>query len=236
MDGDDWARAFLAVEVKPHASEAVRELFAVARGAAVYGWFFYPVFFLAEEQLHRVVEAAARDCYHHLGGTDRLPRFADSIALLIQHGVIPHEDEERWQAARWLRNQASHPTRQAVMTPGAILRMFKQAAHDINRLYARTQIIDTRQAQRALSREVVDSVRTSAGWHSEDGPSRSRRKTCKPRCRMPLVDAGLRRRCRVTTEGALRETRGCAIQLTRQASRRSWRSCERQANGLKVCG
>jgi hypothetical protein len=38
--------------------EPIRELFDVARGAMIYGWFFYPLFRLGEDQLHRVVEAA----------------------------------------------------------------------------------------------------------------------------------------------------------------------------------
>lgn len=139
MDGDDWARAFLALELKQHVPDETRELFSVARAAAVYGWFYYPLFFLAEEQLHRVVEAAARACYQQLGGAARQPRFAETIEFLIERGIIPRSDKERWRAARWLRNQASHPTRQSVTAPGAILRMFNQCAHDINRLFARAR-------------------------------------------------------------------------------------------------
>lgn len=60
MDGEDWARRFLAVELASHVPEPVRDLFAVARGALVYGWFFYPLFKLGEEQIYRVAEAAAR--------------------------------------------------------------------------------------------------------------------------------------------------------------------------------
>lgn len=44
MDAQSWARSFLAVELKQHVPEDVRELFAVARGAVLYGWFFYPLF------------------------------------------------------------------------------------------------------------------------------------------------------------------------------------------------
>lgn len=71
MDGDDWARQFLAVKLKEHIPEQVRELFAVARDSALYGWFYYPLFYLGGEQLHRVMESAARVAYRQLGGTMR---------------------------------------------------------------------------------------------------------------------------------------------------------------------
>lgn len=137
MDGDDWARAFLAVELKEHVPEEIRDLFAVARGAAVYGWYFYPLFYLGEEQLHRVVEAAAKSRYHQVGGSKRRPSFEQAVERLIQLKVIPEADLERWNAVRWLRNVASHPSRQSVTTPGAVLSIFRAGAHDINRLFAR---------------------------------------------------------------------------------------------------
>ncbi len=138
MSGDDWAREFLAVELKEHVPEEVRELFAVARGAMLYGWFFYPMFFLGEEQLYRVLEAAVRARYRELGGWQRNPRFQRAINLLIEKDVIPEQDNERWDAARKLRNAASHRERHEVLPPGTVLQYLEVTAHDINRLFART--------------------------------------------------------------------------------------------------
>jgi hypothetical protein len=138
MDGQDWARAFLAVELKPHVPESVRELFAVARGVLLYGWFFYPLFHLGEEQLYRVVEAAATACYETLGGPRSRPSFAEAVDWLTKRGVIPGDDRERWIAIRRLRNAASHPDQQSVMVPGQALGTLKATAHDINRLFARS--------------------------------------------------------------------------------------------------
>jgi hypothetical protein len=137
MDGDDWARQFLAVEVKEHVPDEVRELFAVARGAALYGWFYYPMFYLGEEQLHRVMETAAKAAYRQLGGTIAKPRFAEVIDWLVRRRAIHPEDAERWHGVRWLRNAASHPERQSVVGPPAVLAMFKAGAHDMNRLFMR---------------------------------------------------------------------------------------------------
>lgn len=137
MTGDDWARAFLAVELKDHVPERIRDLFAVARGALLYGWFFYPLFFLGEQQLYRVVEAAAKARYLELDGPRHRPSFEHAIDWLIEREVIPSGDHERWDAVRELRNAASHPERQEIMPPGAVLGGLKATAHNINRLFAR---------------------------------------------------------------------------------------------------
>lgn len=137
MSGDDWARNFLAVELKEHVPQEIRELFAVARGAMLYGWFFYPMFALGEEQLYRVLEAAVRARYRQIGGEQRSPRFEAALKLLIEKDVIPEQDSERWDAARKLRNAGSHREEHQALPPGTILRHLEVAAHDINRLFAR---------------------------------------------------------------------------------------------------
>jgi Domain of unknown function (DUF4145) len=137
MSGDDWARSFLAVELKEHVPEEIRELFAVARGAMLYGWFFYPMFALGEEQLYRVLEAAVRARYRQIGGKEREPRFSTALRMLIERDVIPEQDRESWDAARELRNAGSHREEHQALPPGDILRHLEMAVHDINRLFAR---------------------------------------------------------------------------------------------------
>jgi Domain of unknown function (DUF4145) len=137
MRGDDWARAFLAVELKQHVPHEIRELFEVARGAMLYGWFFYPMFALGEEQLYRVLEATVRARYKQIGGQKREPRFKQAIDFLIENNVIPESDGEHWHAARELRNAASHRDQHEALPPGTILRHLEVSAHDINRLFAR---------------------------------------------------------------------------------------------------
>lgn len=137
MTGHDWAREFLSVELGPHVPEHVSELFAVARGALVYGWFFFPMFLFGEDHLHRVLETAVKTRYAELGGPRQRPSFKHAIDWLIERKVIPQEDEERWEGARRMRNIASHPERQGAMAPGTVLRRLTETAHDINRLFAR---------------------------------------------------------------------------------------------------
>lgn len=137
MGENDWARQFLSVELKDHVPAEIRDLFDIARGAMLYGWFFYPLFRLGEEQLYRFTETALRRCYRYLNGPQRLPTFEQAVAFLIERRVIPADDRRRWDAARKLRNAASHPERASVMPPGAVLGMLKANAHDINRLFVR---------------------------------------------------------------------------------------------------
>lgn len=48
INGEDWARHILAVELADHVPSEITELFAVARGAMLYGWFYYPLFRLGK--------------------------------------------------------------------------------------------------------------------------------------------------------------------------------------------
>ncbi len=58
ITGDEWMRHILKPNLIDEVPKDIRALFEVARGAIAYGYFFYPLYTLAEEQLYRVVEAA----------------------------------------------------------------------------------------------------------------------------------------------------------------------------------
>lgn len=137
MQQSDWAKEFLSVELSKGVPVEIQDLFAVARGAMLYGWFFYPLFRLGEEQLYRVVEAAARARYQQAQGTKTSPRFEKVIERLVDSGLIPAHERERWTAARHLRNIASHPGNATVVPPGMVLRMLKVSATDIDGLFSR---------------------------------------------------------------------------------------------------
>jgi hypothetical protein len=137
MGQGDWARQFLGVELGGEVPAEIRDLFAIARGAMLYGWFFYPLFRLGEEQLYRVLEAAARLRYRQLGGEKVRPHYQQAIDLLAERGAIPAFEVERWSAARRLRNNASHPEQAAVVPPGFALRMLQRSSADIEALFAR---------------------------------------------------------------------------------------------------
>lgn len=137
MDQNDWARNLLAVELSREVPSEIKNLFAIARGAMLYGWFFYPLFRLGEEQLYRVLESAARYRYRKAGGPKQRPTYFEVINFLVAMGLIAEDERERWTAARKLRNHASHAERATVVPPGFALRMLCAGASDIDRLFSR---------------------------------------------------------------------------------------------------
>jgi len=135
IDRDLWARQVLACNLVGAVPREVHRLFDVARGTMLYAYFFYPVMTLAAEQLYRVVDAALAARMSHRG---RRLTFAARIEAAIQEGVIPKQDEIRWNATRHLRNIASHAEKQSIYAPGMALNTLAIATEQINRLFDRT--------------------------------------------------------------------------------------------------
>ena len=137
---DDWASDFLSVELSGDVPEEVRVLFAVARGAMVYGWFYYPLYALGEEQIRRVADAACLHRYQGLGGPVKRngepPSFHERIRFLVERGVIPADREELWDGFRELRNLGSHPSFQTLIPPGWAAHSLGVVAEHVNALFA----------------------------------------------------------------------------------------------------
>ena len=113
----------------------VQALFEVARGAMVYGYFFYPLFTLAMEQLFRVAEAAVTHKCTAMGAPKSIKDFYKKIGWLIDKAIIPKADKGLWDAIRELRNMASHPERQMVGLPNMAIGILERVASQINSLF-----------------------------------------------------------------------------------------------------
>jgi hypothetical protein len=137
---EDWARAFLKLKLGAEVPENVRDLFEVARGACLYGWFFYPLYQIGEDQLFRVVDAAVAAKCDRDGGPGSSASFAARIKWLLDRGVIREQDQVRWDALRNLRNIASHPEMQMIHAPGSVLMSFQRAARLITALFEQTTV------------------------------------------------------------------------------------------------
>jgi hypothetical protein len=144
VTAESWLRACLKPQVKSSAPEEIAALFEVARGSMIYGWFFYPLITLASEQVYRVLEAAARLRCLESGitpsklskkGKPLKPDFAQLISALIRRGFIFPTERGRWEAARRLRNSASHPLRQAIISAGMSLDVLESSAELLNKLF-----------------------------------------------------------------------------------------------------
>jgi hypothetical protein len=118
----------------------VKDLWEVARGVLLYGYFFYPLYMLGDEQLHRVADAAVLHRYRELGGlsharTEDPPTFGRRLEWLIRNGHIPAALEIRWNAIRGLRNLGSHVERHSLQMPIDALNSLALLAKEINSLF-----------------------------------------------------------------------------------------------------
>jgi hypothetical protein len=134
MLAEDWASLIMEVDINPLAPEEIRILFAVGRGTMLYGWFYYPLYAIGEDQLHRVAECAVSHRFTELGGPAKARTFAARIRWLNQQGVIPDDEVHRWDAIREIRNIGSHPDFQRVGPPGQALSTLKIIAQSIDQV------------------------------------------------------------------------------------------------------
>jgi hypothetical protein len=114
----------------------------VARGAIIYGWFFYPLGTLGTEQCWRVLEAGVRRRCQEVGiqtkrtgrdGRERDTRFSDNIEALSARKLIT--EQYRWNAIRELRNSTSHPSRQMILDPGQAQGVLEMTVSFLNELF-----------------------------------------------------------------------------------------------------
>ena len=135
---NEWIKIILEPNLIEAVPIEIKKLFEVARGALVYGYFFYPLYTLGLEQLFRATEAAVT----HKCKTMEAPRairkgkFHEKIEYLVKIKAIPNQKEENWTAVRKLRNLASHPQDQAILAPGEAIGKLARIADEINFLFS----------------------------------------------------------------------------------------------------
>ena len=112
----------------------VRGLIEVARDALLYGYYFYPLYALEEEQLYRSADAAILyKCKAHAG--PEKASFGRRIDWLYDQGMLDESERGWWHAIRKLRNHASHPWMQRVGPPGPTLSVLNRIVDRVNSLF-----------------------------------------------------------------------------------------------------
>ncbi len=149
---ESWVEYNMQPQLGPNVPPDILSLFEVARGAMIYGWFFYPLITLAAEQCSRVIEAGVKACCGKHGiPTQRLGKdghplrtrygrpsetsHSENIKELVKSQVIPACEAELWDVAREFRNLCSHPERQMIFAPGMALGMLKVTSDCLNELF-----------------------------------------------------------------------------------------------------
>lgn len=134
--GEEYLNGILGPRLLESVPKEVQGLFEVARGAMAYGYFFYPLYTLAAQQLFRVADAAVLHKCKALGAPNSKDNFKKRIAWLVDEGSIQESELDRWDAVRRLRNTASHPERQCILTPGIVIHLLEGIAKQINSLFS----------------------------------------------------------------------------------------------------
>jgi len=136
VSATELAQSFMDPQLSYTVPADLQELFETARGALCYGCFFYPLYTLGIDQLWRVLDAATDHKCRELGASKRkTERFGQRIKWLVNAGLILPEDEKRWDAARQLRNGASHADRQSIYDPATALGLNKSVCEQVNSLF-----------------------------------------------------------------------------------------------------
>jgi hypothetical protein len=144
MSSEDWVISILTPKLSETVPLEIHKLFEVARGSMLYGYFFYPLFTLASEQLLRVAEAAiSKKCKQIT--TDKIGKntFKDKVDRLNKDRLFSDEEYSKWNSLRSLRNIASHPNQQTVLPPGIALELISEISFLINNLFISAQQRDS---------------------------------------------------------------------------------------------
>jgi hypothetical protein len=131
----DYVETVLAPRLSGNVPEDIQKLFEVARSAVLYGYLFYPLYTLGMEQLFRVADAAIASRCEELGIPKDKKKFSDRIDWLAERGMFNRGEFSAWHTLRRLRNSASHPDDQSIVTPGSAIGFLGAVAEDINALF-----------------------------------------------------------------------------------------------------
>ncbi len=144
---EDWVRRILAPKLLEIVPEDVKNLVEVARGAMLYGVFFYPLFTLGSEQLYRILETVIIRKSNELGfqvmkskkgKSIKNSQFMQRVKYLKKLGVIDEKKEIGLEAAWNIRNTISHPKRQNIDMPGSAIGNLDRTINLINLLFSNT--------------------------------------------------------------------------------------------------
>ncbi len=132
---EDWLPLILEVGISQSAPDEVRDLFEVARAAMAYGLLYVPLQALSVEQLFRVVEAAILHRSRMVGARPNQVKYQRNVNFLIQEGIIPETDRQKWDSFRKARDEASHPKQQMTVNPAIAIHILRAVAERINSLF-----------------------------------------------------------------------------------------------------
>ena len=130
ITADQWAERFLRLQLSEQVPVEIADRFDIARGAAVYGNFFYPLFTQALLGLLIVTEAAVSTKCDDLSAPRRVKTFEQKLTWLRDLEEISQEEYEKWQFIRKLRNLSVHSKDQNILLPIEVRWVFYHSRSD----------------------------------------------------------------------------------------------------------
>ena len=128
ISGQEWAELMLKPQLLVSAPKEVQRLFEGARGALIYGYFYYGLCFIGMVALFRVAEAALAHKCKELAAPKTAAesdmRFDENIEWLASQGIVQSTD---WTMIAEARNGGFHPQQ--------IITLLEQVAEKINALF-----------------------------------------------------------------------------------------------------
>ena len=138
ISGSEWVELTSTPKISDSVPRDIHRMFEVARGAMIYGYFFYPLLTLGEQHLYRAIEAAVTLKCHSLQGPAGRETLSQKLDWLLEHGSLTASQRQDWDSLRIARNEASHPRFQSIILPNFALFMLGDVAKEINLLFDHT--------------------------------------------------------------------------------------------------
>jgi len=133
--GDGWVERILKPQLNGTIPGEVAEMFEVARGILVYGWFYYPLFTAGAEKMYFVIETAVSDRCSQLRAPKGRKTFKQKIDWMFEKHHLTEAEFKRLDASRSLRNMAAHREKGCTYDPSWAVDGVYVAAGIINELF-----------------------------------------------------------------------------------------------------
>lgn len=137
---EDLQKSVCDIQLIPTVPEGVREVFNAAKRLHIFGYFEYYFFTISQHYAFLALESALRNRYNEVSCKHKkFIKLYEIIKELVQKGIIPKGEANRYDAGRNLRNFLSHLSNPPILIPTYSL--LKRVAYQINQIW--TQPITT---------------------------------------------------------------------------------------------
>ena len=135
IKAEEYLTEILSHSLNDYVPDDIQKLFEVTRGTMTYGYYYYPIFTLATEQLFRILESSVSHVCKTVGCPASIRIYSSRIKWLTDKGIIMSEEKARWDSIRRLRNSRSHPKSQMILPPGSAIDFLSAITNEINSLF-----------------------------------------------------------------------------------------------------